>query len=101
MPIIGPARLIVGAYAGARSPVWSPHGVNYLLTTLKPGERWTYEPPLGHLISWVAVGKGALTAGRHHEHDHLSPFFKKYGPQPFQCQESARPTPPHPGGHPH
>src|SRR5712664_2934107 len=63
MPIIGPARLIVGAYAGARSPVRSPHGVNYLLTTLKPGERWTYEPPLGHLISWVAVGKGALTAG--------------------------------------
>jgi len=25
-----------GAYAGARSPVRSPHGVNYLLTTLKP-----------------------------------------------------------------
>src|SRR5260370_20429771 len=76
MPIIGPARLIVGAYAGARSPVRSPHGVNYLLTTLKPGERWTYEPPLGHLISWVAVGKGALTARRPLVEGELSPLSK-------------------------
>src|SRR5260221_5796278 len=81
MPIIGPARLIVGAYAGARSPVRSPHGVNYLLTSLKPGERWTYEPPLGHLISWVAVGKGALTAGGALGEGGPPPLLKRGGPK--------------------
>jgi hypothetical protein len=32
-----------------------------LLVTLKPGERWTYEPPGRHTIAWVAVGEGALS----------------------------------------
>jgi redox-sensitive bicupin YhaK (pirin superfamily) len=60
---VGPARVIVGSYAGAISPVRAPEGVNYLLVTLNPDERWTYAPPAGHTVSWVAVGKGALHAG--------------------------------------
>ena len=39
----------------ATSPVRAPDGINYLLVTLKPGERWTYEPPAGHVIG---VGRG-------------------------------------------
>jgi len=62
-PALGPARLIVGAYAGSKSPVRAPQGLNYLLITLKPGERWTYEPPPGHTIAWVALSKGALSVG--------------------------------------
>src|SRR5260370_42245201 len=92
MPIIGPARLIVGAYAGARSPVRSPHGVNYLLTTLKPGERWRYEPPLGRLIPWVAVGKGALTAGERLGRRALSLFLKNEAPVTFQAAGRAGAT---------
>ena len=61
VPRIGPARLIVGAYETATSPVRAPRGINYLLVTLKPGERWSYEPPAGHTVGWVAVGKGALS----------------------------------------
>jgi redox-sensitive bicupin YhaK (pirin superfamily) len=61
VPGIGPARLIVGTYETATSPVRAPRGINYLLVTLKPGERWSYEPPAGHTVGWVAVGKGALT----------------------------------------
>jgi redox-sensitive bicupin YhaK (pirin superfamily) len=60
---IGPARLIVGSYAEAASPVRAPGGINYLLVTLKPGEQWTYEPPAGHTIAWVAAARGALHAG--------------------------------------
>src|SRR6266403_3450081 len=30
-PALGPARLIVGAYAGSKSPVRAPQGLNYLL----------------------------------------------------------------------
>lgn len=63
MPQIGPARLIVGDYQGTTSPVRAPSGFNYVLVTLQPGERWTYEPPPDHLTGWVAIAKGALTTG--------------------------------------
>ena len=62
VPSIGPARLIVGAYETATSPVRAPRGINYLLVTLKPGERWTYEPPGRHTVAWVAIAEGALGA---------------------------------------
>ncbi len=60
VPEVGPARLILGAYDGARSPVRSPGGINYLLVTLAPGETWTYMPPRGHEVTWLAVSRGAV-----------------------------------------
>ena len=63
VPSVGPARLIVGMYQTATSPVRAPRGINYLLVTLKPGERWTYGPPAGHTVAWVAVAEGALSGG--------------------------------------
>jgi len=59
----GPAVVIVGNYQGVRSPVPAPHGTNYLLVTLRAGERWTYHPPAGHSVGWLALAKGALEAG--------------------------------------
>ena len=41
-------------------PAWT--GVNYLLVTLKPGESWTYQPPAGHSVGWLAVASGAVEA---------------------------------------
>jgi redox-sensitive bicupin YhaK (pirin superfamily) len=64
VPGVGPARLIVGTYETAASPARAPRGINYLLVTLEPGERWTYEPPAGHTVAWVAVGEGGLRGGR-------------------------------------
>lgn len=62
-PKAGPARVIVGQYDGAQSPVPAPQGINYLLVTLRPGERWTYQPPAGHSVGWLALAKGRLDAG--------------------------------------
>jgi len=59
----GPATVIVGAYQGVESPVRAPEGINYLLVTLKPGEAWTYQPPPGHSVAWLAIAQGALDAG--------------------------------------
>ena len=53
----------MGNLQGVRSPVPAPAGINYLLVTLKPGERWVYLPPVGHTVGWVAVAKGALDSG--------------------------------------
>jgi len=80
MPSIGPARLIVGAYAGATSPVRAPAVMNYLLVTLKSAERWTYEPPSGHVIAWVALANGALTARERLSTGELAIFEKSETP---------------------
>jgi redox-sensitive bicupin YhaK (pirin superfamily) len=84
IPNIGPARLIVGAYKGATSPVRAPGAINYLLVTLKPGERWTYEPPAGHVIAWVALGKGALTVGERLSKGELAIFETSQAPLTFE-----------------
>ncbi|MNS69449.1 Pirin [compost metagenome] len=57
------AHVILGNYQGVQSPVPAPEDVNYLLVTLKPGERWVYQPPAGHSVGWLALAKGALNAG--------------------------------------
>jgi redox-sensitive bicupin YhaK (pirin superfamily) len=62
MPQAGPARVIVGNYEGVQSPVPAFPGVNYLLVTLEPGASWTYSPPKGHSLGWIAVASGGLRA---------------------------------------
>jgi redox-sensitive bicupin YhaK (pirin superfamily) len=84
IPTTGPAHLIVGAYSGATSPVRAPGGINYLLVTLKPGERWTYEPPPGHVVRWVAFAKGALVAGERLSEGELVTFEKNDAPLTFE-----------------
>ena len=63
MPRVGPAVVILGEHAGVRSPVRSPWDASYLLVTLQPGERWTYAPPAGHDVAWLAVASGGVIAG--------------------------------------
>ena len=62
IPVVGPARVLLGSHAGAASAITPPSPINYLAVTLTAGERWTYRPPQGHSVLWIAVGKGAVTA---------------------------------------
>jgi redox-sensitive bicupin YhaK (pirin superfamily) len=57
-----PARVILGSYGHAKSPILAPPGINYLDIQLAAGERWTYEPPLDHQVAWLAVSEGTLHA---------------------------------------
>jgi redox-sensitive bicupin YhaK (pirin superfamily) len=59
VPAVGPARVILGAYGGATSPIDAPP-LTYLQVNLAPGERWRYQPAHGHQVAWVAVADGAL-----------------------------------------
>jgi redox-sensitive bicupin YhaK (pirin superfamily) len=64
VPNVGPARVIIGSYGGAVSPIRPRASINYLHVKLRDGERWTYTPPAGHDVAWVSVAQGALrTAG--------------------------------------
>jgi redox-sensitive bicupin YhaK (pirin superfamily) len=60
----GPARVVIGDYEGVKSPIDAPAGINYLLVTLRTGERWVYQPPAGHTTAWLAVASGSLDAGQ-------------------------------------
>jgi redox-sensitive bicupin YhaK (pirin superfamily) len=56
----GPARVILGRYGQARSPIRAPAGINYFHVRLKDGQRWHYAPPEDHTVAWLAVDQGGL-----------------------------------------
>ena len=60
VPRIGPARVILGRYGDAESPIPAPRGINYLLVQLSAGEQWQYTLPAGHDVAWLSVQRGAL-----------------------------------------
>lgn len=61
----GPAHGVIGEYAGVRSPVDAPVGVNYLLVTLRPREQWVYPPPTGHTRDgWLWAAERSMQVSR-------------------------------------
>lgn len=61
VPVEGPARVILGTWGEAVSPVPAPP-MTYLSVSLRDGQRWTFQPPAGHDVAWVALMNGALRA---------------------------------------
>ncbi len=58
----GPARVLLGSYGDAGSQVDTGLPINYLAVQLAAGEAWTYTPPSGHTVLWLAVANGVLTS---------------------------------------
>ena len=57
----GPARVIAGEYGGVKSIVRTPKNIIYLDVNLKKGERWTFLPPRGHDVAWIASHLGQVS----------------------------------------
>lgn len=60
IPSDGPARVLLGRSGKAVSPIDAPPGINYFDVQLKAGQCWTYEPPQGYQVGWIAVMDGSL-----------------------------------------
>ena len=60
VPQAGPARVVIGAYAGKHSEVAAPAGMLVLHVRLNDGERWQLTPAAGHSVGWLHVSQGAL-----------------------------------------
>ena len=58
-PVEGPVRVILGSHGKIKSPIAAPP-MNYFVVSLQAGERWSYNPPKGHEVAWVAVQEGLL-----------------------------------------
>lgn len=89
VPADGPARVILGHYGKASSAIATRASMNYLHVTLKDGERWTYQPPAGHVVGWVAPYAGILhTAGSVLQNE-LAVFEESNAPLEFVAQGDA------------
>lgn len=54
------ARVLLGTYRGLSSAIPYPAPITFLQVALREGERWTFEPPAGHDIAWLAIATGRL-----------------------------------------
>ncbi len=63
IPQAGPARVLLGRHEDLANAIEPPSDITYLAVTLSAGQRWTFQPPAGHEILWIAIGKGAVEAG--------------------------------------
>jgi redox-sensitive bicupin YhaK (pirin superfamily) len=60
IPKIGPARVIIGEYHGATSPLPQISPITYLHVRLADGEFWTFESPANHDVLWIAINEGSI-----------------------------------------
>jgi len=88
-PVEGPARVILGDFGKAKSPIAAPP-MTYLVVTLKAGERWTWEPPKGHTVAWVAVMDGALQASSRVAEGEMGIFAASEEPIGFVAEGETR-----------
>src|SRR5882724_1829960 len=86
VPVAGPARVLLGSHEGASSAIESPSEINYLAVRLAHGERWRYEPPAGHDVLWIAVGKGAVRTPDRIERGELAIFAPGEGAIEFVAE---------------
>jgi len=89
VPVIGPVRVILGAYGKTKSPIASPP-MTYLVVSLNAGERWTYQPPREHTVAWVAVNDGLLRTPSHVSRGELAIFEPSGEPVDFVAEGTTR-----------
>ena len=63
IPQAGPARVLLGRHEGKTNAIKPPSDITYLTINLSAGQRWTFQPPAGHDVLWIAVRNGAVEAG--------------------------------------
>ena len=90
VPAVGSSRVILGAYAGVSSVIPAPEGINYLDVRLHAGERWSYRPPTGHDVAWMAVSQGAVRVGEPVSAGELVVFEESAAEIAIQAESAAR-----------
>src|SRR6267142_340312 len=89
IPNDGPARVLLGSYGTATSPIKAPSPMNYLAVRLRAGERWRYQPPAEHTVLWTAVGMGSVLVPDELPQGELVAFSPSSGAIEFEAQFDA------------
>jgi redox-sensitive bicupin YhaK (pirin superfamily) len=85
VPRSGPARVVLGRYGDAVSPVRAPDGLSLLHVQLADGERWQYTPPAGHDVAWAHVNRGSVLTADTRIHDELAIFSESNAALEFEA----------------
>lgn len=88
--VTGSTRVILGSHDGVSSAIPAPEGINYLDAELKAGERWTYRPPSGHDVLWLALSQGSVQASEPVSAGELVIFEESGGELLIEAQSAAR-----------
>jgi redox-sensitive bicupin YhaK (pirin superfamily) len=86
VPTAGPARVLLGSYEGASSAIEAPADINYLAVRLGAGDHWQYQPPEGHDVLWIAVGKGKVRVPERIRHGAVAIFERGNEPVEFVAE---------------
>jgi redox-sensitive bicupin YhaK (pirin superfamily) len=89
IPVAGPARVLLGAYAGVSNAIVPPSDLTYLAVKLSAGETWRYDPPAGHAAFWLAMGKGAVATPQVLDHGEIVVFDRSPGGVSFTAESDA------------
>jgi redox-sensitive bicupin YhaK (pirin superfamily) len=65
-------------------------GINYLDVQLEAGERWSYRPPEGHEVAWLAVSQGAVRVGEPVSAGELVVFEESSAALAIQAESATR-----------
>lgn len=90
IPSDGPARVLLGRSGEAVSPIDAPAGVNYFVVQLNAGQRWTYQPPRGYQVGWIAVMDGSLRTPDPVDKGELVVFDRSDAAITFEAETDAR-----------
>lgn len=60
VPEVGGVKVLLGDYAGVRSPIELPSPMLYLHVTLRPTERWEISLPSAFDVAWLMVFGGTV-----------------------------------------
>jgi len=86
IPVVGPARVLLGHHEGASGPIPSPAPITYLGVDLPAGERWSFEPPENQTVLWIAIATGAVTiGGETYQDGEIVVFEPGEGPVEFEA----------------
>lgn len=85
----GPARVVAGEYEGVKSLIRSPEGMTYLDVSLKAGERWRFQPPKGHDVTWIACHQGSLSTPERVSAGGVAVFREANQPITFEATSDA------------
>jgi redox-sensitive bicupin YhaK (pirin superfamily) len=86
VPHEGSVSVALGQYGASRSPVRAPESINYLHVKLQDGERWRYQPPVGHDIAWIFVYAGQVDSTEGVTAGELAVFEESNAPIEFRAR---------------
>ena len=89
IPHEGPARILLGSYGTATSSIKAPSPMNYLAVRLNAGERWSYQPPVGHTVLWTAIATGSVLVPDELQQGELVAFTPSSDAIEFEAQSDA------------